>query len=123
METAPTGKLVWFDYQIRDEKKALPFYKTVLAWDFEPMGPNYWTIKCNGQTIGGLEKCTGTFMAVQGYVPYFAVPSINEACAMVTKAGGKLIGETVAISEGKDGYFHKFTDLDGNTLSLWSMKK
>ena len=126
METmpTPTGKIVWFDFAIKNEAKSLPFFKSVLAWDFEPMGPDYWTIKCNGQTIGGLRKEKGTFIPANGgFVPYFNVPSLSEGKAMVNSNGGTLIGDTVAISEGKEGYFQNFSDLDGNTLALWSIKK
>ena len=121
METMPTGKLTWFDFAIKDETKALPFYKSLLAWDFEPMGPNYWLIKVDNQTVGGLRK-DPTFKAAAGFTPYFNVPSITEAKGLVTKLGGKTVDETTPIDGGKMGYFQNFTDLDGNTLSLFSMK-
>ena len=41
---------------------------------------------------------------------------------MITKAGGALEGPVVPITNGEQGYFQKFRDLDGNTLALWSAK-
>ena len=123
METIPTGKFVWFDFAIKNEKTALPFFTSLFAWDYEPMGPDYWMIKVNNETIGGLRKESLTFKPAAGFVPYFNVPSITEAKSLVEKNGGKLQDDTVAINEGKHGYFQNFLDLDGNLLSLWSMKK
>ncbi len=118
-----TGKLCWFDFATKDEAKAMPFFKAVLAWEFDPSGPMYWTIKAGKEMIGGLRKePTTTFKAIEGFTPYFTVPSVTEGRSLVTKWGGKLVGEVTPINEGKDGHFQNFRDLDGNLLSLWSAK-
>ena len=101
----------------------MEFYKSVLSWNYKPMGPTYWLIEVDSKTIGGMNLLTKTeFKAATGFVPYFTVPSVKEGCSMITKAGGKLVGTTVDISKGEMGYFQHFTDLDNNTIAIWSMK-
>lgn len=123
MEAIQTGKMAWFDFPTKDETKSMPFYKTVLNWNFIPMGPNYWMIQVDGGMIGGLRKeSAAEFKTGNSFVPYFTVPSVREGKTIVEKSGGKLVGETVAITDGEDGYFQHFSDIDGNLLSLWSKK-
>ncbi len=119
--TLETGCFCWFDFGTTDANKAMAFYNTVLGWTFESMGTEYWMIKVGKDTIGGIRKeSTTTFKPAEGFQAYFIVPSCKEARSVVTKAGGKLQGETVAI--GEHGHFQLFHDLDGNRLSLWSQK-
>lgn len=118
-----TGKLCWFDFATKDHAAAMTFYKKVFGWEFEamPKGTDYWMVKVGSETIGGLRK-DKKFTPAQGFTPYFTVPSVKEGRTVVTKAGGKLVGDSVAIGGGEHGHFQLFTDLDGNTLALWSQK-
>jgi predicted enzyme related to lactoylglutathione lyase len=118
--TMETGTFCWFDFGTKDETKTMAFYKTVLGWKFEAMGTDYWMIKAGTETIGGLRK-EKKFTPAQGMTTYFTVPSVKEGRTVVTKAGGKLVGDSVAIGHDK-GHFQLFTDLEGNTLALWSQK-
>lgn len=123
METVQTGKLSWFDFPTKDETKSMPFYKSVLDWNFIPMGPGYWMIQVGKEMIGGLRKeSVIESQSANAFVPYFTVPSTREGRTLVEKNGGKLVGETIAINGGEDGYFQNFTDLDGNLIALWSKK-
>lgn len=123
METTLTGKMAWFDFPTKDEVKAMKFFKTLFNWNFVPMGPNYWMILAENETIGGLRKeDVNEAKPRHGFLAYFTVPSTNEGKILIEKSGGKLSGETVAINGGQDGYYQNFTDLDGNLLSLWSKK-
>ena len=82
------------------------------------MGTDYWAVKAGGEVIGGLQKKAAATPG-NGVLAYFTVPSVKEGKSVISKAGGKLIGDNVEI--GSDhGYFQLFTDLDGNTLALWS---
>lgn len=123
METPTTGSFCWFDLPTTDEKKSMAFYKSVLGWNFKPMTATYWTIEVDAKTIGGLNLETKpNFKPAVGFVPYFTVPSVKEGCAMITKAGGQLVGPTVDISKGEMGYFQHFTDVDSNKVAIWSLK-
>lgn len=121
MQATPTGQLVWFDLSTKDFSKSEAFYKGLLAWNFEPMGPSYMIIKVDGKGIGGINLDPNCKPCV-GFTPYFNVPSITEARGLTTKLGGKLVGEPVGINGGEMGYFQNFTDLDGNALAFWSTK-
>ena len=119
-----TGKMALFDFPTKDETKAMAFYQAVFGWNFVPMAPVYWMIKAGNETIGGLRKETAAeFKLGNSFVPYFTVPSVKEGKMVVEKCGGQLVGDTVAITDGEDGYFQNFSDLDGNILSLWSKKQ
>lgn len=123
MDMPKTGSFCWFDLPTTDEKKSMDFYKSVLGWNFKPMTPTYWLIEVDSQTVGGINLETKTnFKPATGFVPYFTVPSTKEGASMITKAGGQLVGPTVAIQNGEMGYFQQFTDLDRNTIAIWSMK-
>ncbi len=123
MEATQTGKMAWFDFPTKNETKSIPFYQTIFGWNFIPMGPSYWMIKVENEFIGALRKeAIEESKSRNAFVAYFTVPSVREGKMMVEKCGGKLAGETVAITDGEDGYFQNFTDLDGNLLSLWSKK-
>ena len=122
-EHSKTGTMSWFEMPTTDEKKSMAFYKSVLGWNFKPMGPTYWLIEIDSKSIGGINLETkATFKPACGFRPFFTVPSVKEGGSMITKAGGKLIGSTVDISNGEMGYFQHFTDLDNNAVSIWSMK-
>lgn len=123
MKLTQTGKMAWFDFPTKDETKAMQFYQTLFGWKFTPMGPSYWMIQTENEFIGGLRKETIEESKYRNsFVAYFTVSSIHEGKIMLEKCGGQLAGETVAITDGEDGYFQNFTDLDGNLLSLWSKK-
>jgi predicted enzyme related to lactoylglutathione lyase len=124
METVNTGTIAWFDFPTKDESKAMAFYQKVLNWNFTPMGPDYWMIMVDNKHIGGLRKESIDSMSTtrNAFICYFTVPSVHEAKMIVEKCGGKLVGNTIPITDGEDGYFQNFTDLDGNLLSLWSKK-
>ncbi|MBL7671457.1 MAG: VOC family protein [Bdellovibrionaceae bacterium] len=118
-----TGKMEWFDFPITDETKSLSFFEKLFNWHFTPMGLGYWMIEIDDQHIGALRKSdTRTNNTEHAFVPYFTVPSIKEAVSLLQKLGGQVDEPTVAIRDGADGYFQRFTDLDGNLLSLWSKK-
>ena len=123
MDMPKTGSFCWFDLPTTDEKKSMAFYKSVLGWNFKPMSPTYWMIEVDSKTIGGLNLETKTnFKSACGFVPYFTVPSVKEGNAMISKAGGQLVGSTVDISKGEMGFFQHFKDVEGNTVAIWSMK-
>lgn len=124
METVKTGTIAWFDFPTKDETKSMAFYQKVLSWNFTPMGPDYWMIMVDNKSIGGLRKESFDSAANNRnpFICYFTVPSVQEAKLFVEKCGGKLVGNTIPITDGEDGYYQNFTDLDGNLLSLWSKK-
>lgn len=124
METIDTGAIAWFDFQTKDETKSMSFYQKVLSWNFSPMGPNYWMIMVNNKSIGGLRKESIDSVATArgSFICYFVVPSVHEVKMIVEKCGGRLVGDTIPITDGEDGYYQNFTDLDGNLLALWSKK-
>jgi predicted enzyme related to lactoylglutathione lyase len=118
-----TGSLTWFDIPTHNEAKSIPFYEEVLGWNFTTMNSTYWIIKVDGDFIGAIRKdLPDQAKSQNSFMPYFAVASVNESNLIIEKCGGKLVGEVIPITDGVDGYFQKFQDLDGNLLSLWSKK-
>lgn len=116
-----TGTLCWFDFNVKDEKKAMAFYEAVFGWKYRPMGDGYWGVVTGNNTIGGLRKENPRdFRPVSGFTPYLAVPSVKEASQMIVKAGGTLVGEHTNI--GEHGFIQLFQDPEANQLAVWSMK-
>lgn len=122
MSAVKTGTMIWFDFPTTDEAKAMEFYKKIFQWRFTAMGPSYWVIYAENRSIGGLRKESfKPANSLNTVIPYFTVASCKEGSALIEKSGGKVIGETVPIDDGKEGFFQHFLDPDENLISLWSL--
>lgn len=115
-----TGEMVWFEFSIT-EKSKMDFFHKLFGWTFTEFGENYWGINLESSMLGGVALIDKSlFKPVEGFVPYFTVPSVKEGAPMIQSLGGSLTGDIVAITGGDDGYYQKFKDLDGNQLAIWS---
>jgi predicted enzyme related to lactoylglutathione lyase len=116
-----TGRIVWFEFPVREGKRSMEFYKKVFDWKFQAANENYWMINVGKDVVGALrlEPASGFVTAQGGGTFYFTVPSVKEAKTLVTNAGGELLGKATDLG-GNRGHVQMFADLDGNTLALWS---
>jgi len=85
------GKFVWYDLLTDDVILAKDFYGALFDWSFKTQG-TYTVVLNNGQTIGGMvevqpkerEKSTPR------WVPLLSVADVDQAVALVQRAGGTI---------------------------------
>jgi predicted enzyme related to lactoylglutathione lyase len=93
-----TGMPIWYELMTPDPSAVAGFYRAVGGWDIPPTGnamPNgaeYREIKRpDGGNLGGVLTLTGGMQeggARPGWIPYFHVPGVEEACATAESLGG-----------------------------------
>ena len=114
----------WFEIYVSDFDKAKDFYSELFGWQFNKSttlaNPYYWIIYTGeGSVSGGLMKKSDPKHTGQAVVLYVETEDIDATIKSAEKLGGKIIQGKTLINE-KAGYFALFTDLDGNTMGLWS---
>ncbi|OQX92767.1 MAG: hypothetical protein B6D58_01335 [candidate division Zixibacteria bacterium 4484_95] len=103
----------------KDFGKAKKFYGNVFNWQFdEAKEMNFLTFKTPDGVNGGFSR-TLEIAQKPGIVFYIEVASIDETIKKTEEVGGKCsVGKTQISSEF--GYFAMLSDLEGNTIGLWS---
>ena len=119
-----SNRVVHFEIQADDPKRAAEFYKKTFGWKIDQMmtaekgGMDYWglttgpdgTPGINGGMYKRKSKDQQPTMAIE-------TPSIDETIKKIEKAGGKITTPKHAIGEW--GFMADFTDVEGNEFSLW----
>ncbi|HEY3248476.1 MAG TPA: VOC family protein [bacterium] len=112
---------VHFDITADNPERAVKFYGDAFGWKFEKWDAGeqpYWLI-ATGETSepginGGLSgRAPG---GNRGILNTIGVPSVDDAVAKVTKAGGAITRAKMAIPG--IGWYAEFTDTEGNAFGL-----
>ena len=121
--------VVHFELPAKDRKRMADFYSGVFGWKSQMLGDemeNYVTVSTVETDPNGMPKVPGAING--GLYPVkedgqnqhpsvvISVDDISESIKMVTKAGGKVLGEPMDIPG--IGKFVGFIDTEGNTLSI-----
>lgn len=121
-----TNSVNWFEIPVNDLSRAKKFYENVLQVELheEKMGPMHMAWFPHEQNATG---SGGTLVSGPGYVPshqgtlvYFTVPSIEDAVARLSAAGGRVLMPKMDI--GQWGFISHFEDCEGNRVALHAMK-
>ncbi len=120
--------VVHFEMPAEDRKRMVDFYSKVFGWKTEQLGAemgNYVVVtttetdkkgpKKPGAINGGFYQKTDDPMSAHPSV-VIAVEDIKAHVKKVTAAGGKILGEPVAIPGV--GTYVSFIDTEGNRLSM-----
>ncbi|KUJ65185.1 glyoxalase [Streptomyces albus subsp. albus] len=89
--------LVWNELNTTDVQAAIPFYKTVLGIDAEPMtmegAEGYYALSVKGHPVGGLQAMPEGAPAgtPSHWLTYFAVDDADDVVSRLTAAGGAAI--------------------------------
>ncbi len=123
--------VVHFEMPYKDAKRLSKFYKTVFNWGMNDAGPgmgNYILAittpidkkttrpKNPGAINGGFFKYDPKKKELQKPAFVIAVDNLEEAMAMVKKAGGKIFGKPQEIPG--IGKFVAFGDTEGNRVEM-----
>ena len=126
MSKVPQHSLTWFEIPVRDLERAEAFYGQVLNQPLkrEPMGEATLSVFPKGEDgVGGclFASPQGPAPSTDGTLVYLdAGPSLDEALARVTLAGGRVALPRTALPEGM-GFFAHFIDCEGNRVGLHAM--
>jgi uncharacterized protein len=121
--------VVHFEMPAEDRKRMADFYTKVFGWQAQMMGEemgNYVTVTTTETDEKGRPKKAGSinggfYLKKEDWPAQYpsiviAVDDIKEAARKVTAAGGKVLGEAVAIPGV--GSYVSFIDTEGNRVSI-----
>ncbi len=123
-----TGKVVHFEIPYDDGDRAGSFYRDVFGWQVMAVPEMEYVMVMTGPTDpetgasepgfinGGMFERSDEFAAKSPTV-VIDVPSIEESLRSIEAAGGKTVGEKMAV--GDMGFAAYFTDPEGNIMGLW----
>ncbi len=111
--------IAWFEIPVSDLDRAAGFYGSVLEANLAEMESPGGKMMAfmNGEEPVGALSTTATSSA-DGISVYFSSPDIDAALARAEAGGGKIVMEKTSI--GPYGFVGKFTDTEGNHISLHS---
>ncbi|WP_286920011.1 VOC family protein [Flavobacterium sp. UBA4197] len=118
----PHNPVVYFEIPVTDIDRAITFYQTVFAFEFEKdiIDGNemaFFPIKENGSGIsGGLAKGEIYKPTTDGCLLYFRTADITETLALAVQNGGKILFPKT--SNGEWGFVAEFEDSEGNRIAL-----
>ena len=99
------GCLTWNDLRTGDPRPAADFYASVFGWEMEPIEQDgtlvYVTIKNAGSSNGGIMPSQNGGGDRPYWLPYFTVPSTEDALAKAAELGGEVLAGPMDIGEGK----------------------
>ncbi len=114
----------WFDIHVSNLEKAKSFYEAVLDVKLTDLPPE-WGKQSTFPFEENGPNATGALVESENLAPngnntiiYFASTDCTTEASRVEAAGGKVIKPKMAI--GEFGYIALFSDLDGNTIGLYS---
>jgi predicted enzyme related to lactoylglutathione lyase len=112
-------RVIYFEFQAADPKRAASFYKDVFGWQFSQwQGPEeYWEIKTGEGSEAGID---GGLMRQQGKAPQvyatLAVDDLDAYAEKIIMAGGEIVVEKMAIPGV--GWHAYFKDTEGLVVGL-----
>ena len=107
-------RIDYIEFNVADIKVAKAFYGTAFGWTFKDYGPEYCEFG-DGRLTGGFT----TFGKPNpgGPLVILYADRLEEAQAMVEKAGGKIVKQITPFPGGRR---FQFSDADGYELAVWS---
>ncbi|PZQ46291.1 MAG: hypothetical protein DI556_20665 [Rhodovulum sulfidophilum] len=100
-----------------EPEKLADLYRELFGWRIEQApGVDYWRVQSgDGQMVGGLARRPP--FPLRGWLPYFAVPSAEQAVATVERHGGGVLKERSAVP--RTGWYAVLADPAGNAFAVW----
>lgn len=116
--TEEPGSMAWCELYASDAKQARDFYTALLGATADPMpgGVEYYVLKHGETMLGGImqiDPAWGDFHPQ--WITYFSVANVDEAVAIVTQHGGKIMGN---IDDSPFGRIAALTDPSGAAFKI-----
>lgn len=122
MNDSVLGKLGWLDMTVANASELKGFYEAVCGWSIAAvdMGgyDDYTMLDTGGEPVGGICHARGPNEGMPpGWLPYFTVPSVEDAVATALKQGGAVLQGPKQV--GDHGAMAVIKDPSGACFALW----
>lgn len=122
MNDSVFGKLGWLDMTVADAEGLKSFYEAVCGWSVAPvdMGgyDDYTMLDTGGEPVGGICHARGPNEGMpSAWLPYFTVPSVDDAVTKAQKQGGAVLQGPKKV--GGHGTMVVIKDPSGACFALW----
>lgn len=120
------NRVVHFEIEAKDAKRASKFYADAFGWDMQPQGEEYGNYviavtgdpKQPGGINGGIfEPMNGEDKKINAYRCIIGVDDIEKAISDVKASGGKVVGDKPDDIKNV-GLFMRCEDTEGNIFAL-----
>jgi predicted enzyme related to lactoylglutathione lyase len=116
--TDEPGSTTWCELYTSNAKQARDFYMAVLGATADPMpgGMEYYVLKHGDKMLGGIMQIDPAWGDMNSqWINYFSVANADETVAIVTKHGGKVMGNT---DDSPFGRIAALADPSGATFKI-----
>ncbi|WP_433016788.1 hypothetical protein [Kribbella sp. CA-294648] len=119
------SQIVWWEIETPAPDVFQRFHGAMWGWVFEPafadseLDADYWIIKVDGKSIGGLQRSVGNAHPHAGTRLYVEVADLEEVLREVQARGGQVERSRTALG-GDDRWFATAFDPTGVSFGLWT---
>jgi uncharacterized protein len=116
--TEEPGSAAWYELYSSDAKRAREFYMELLGATADPMpgGMEYYVLRHEEQELGGIMQIDPSWGAFHPqWMIYFAVANADETAALITKLGGRVLGN---VDDSPFGRLAAVMDPSGATFKI-----
>ncbi|NQV14855.1 VOC family protein [bacterium] len=121
-KSTPSRPICWFEIPVKDTTRAREFYTELFGWTYQEFidyESDYWTIDTGDGSLGGGFVKTPKEINSDGIILFIHVENIQKVIQHALRLGACIVeGESVITEDS--GRHAKITDLDGNTIGLWT---
>jgi predicted enzyme related to lactoylglutathione lyase len=117
--------VVWWEIESPDPEAFQRFHGALWGWDYQPafadteLGADYWIIKSDGSSVGGLQRSADARPPHAGVRLYFQVDDLELTLKRAVELGGRVERSRVALG-GADRWFGIALDPSGVSFGLWT---
>jgi len=118
--------IVWWEIETADPERFQSFHTALWSWAFEPafadtsLGADYWIIKADGVTLGGLQRSLESTQPSSGGTRiYFEIDDLEAAFVSIAENGGTIERYRTELG-GDDRWFGIYRDPTGTSFGLWT---
>lgn len=117
--------IVWWEIESPDPEAFQRFHSALWGWKYEPafagteLGADYWIIKADGTSVGGLQRSADDRPPHAGARLYVQVDDLELTLDRVAGLGGQVERHRVALG-GDDRWFGIALDPSGVSFGLWT---
>jgi predicted enzyme related to lactoylglutathione lyase len=119
------SRIVWWEIETRAPDVFREFHGAMWGWTFEPafvdteLDADYWIIRAEGRSIGGLQHAASDARPHAGTRLYVEVDDLESALREVQIRGG-LVERTRTALGGDDRWFATALDPTGVSFGIWT---
>jgi len=119
------SQIVWWEIETPEPEAFQQFHSAMWGWTFEPAFANteldaeYWIVKGDGKTLGGLQRSPSRASPRAGTRLYVEVSDLEAVLERVQFVGGKVERARTGLG-GDDRWFATALDPTGVSFGMWT---